>query len=276
MAKDPAFPFYSQDFLVGTMFLTDEEVGIYTRLMCIQHQHGGIIDKNTFNQKTQNFPNLKFKFIESEDGFYNKRLMEEMVKRQNKSNNLSANAILRWEKEKQKQCNCITIAKPSENEIDIEIDNEIESKEKKEKKFKKPTPIEIADYARSRGFDLDGEYFYDKYEGNGWVVGQAKTKMRDWKAVVRTWQTNDYPTKTKRREPIPNQNGEFHELQEVVRKTQKISLLPLQLSFEEAEKLRNQYGTEELSKVFRAMENRSDLLAKNDSVYYTAKGWLGK
>ena len=49
MAKDPAFLFYTSDFLTGTMFMTNEQVGIYIRLLCSQHQHGGIIDKISFN-----------------------------------------------------------------------------------------------------------------------------------------------------------------------------------------------------------------------------------
>ncbi|KAF2379127.1 hypothetical protein BSN82_17390, partial [Acinetobacter baylyi] len=38
--KDPAFLFYSSDFLTGVMFMTSEEVGIYIRLLCVQHQRG--------------------------------------------------------------------------------------------------------------------------------------------------------------------------------------------------------------------------------------------
>ena len=40
--KDPAFLFYSSDFLTGTMFFTDEQVGKYIRLLCAQHQKGQI------------------------------------------------------------------------------------------------------------------------------------------------------------------------------------------------------------------------------------------
>ena len=32
--RDPAFLFYPADFLIGTMDMTDEEVGIYIRLLC--------------------------------------------------------------------------------------------------------------------------------------------------------------------------------------------------------------------------------------------------
>ena len=40
MAKDPAFLFYSNDFLTGTYTMTDEQVGKYIRLLCLQHQKG--------------------------------------------------------------------------------------------------------------------------------------------------------------------------------------------------------------------------------------------
>lgn len=97
MRKDPAFLFYTEAFLTGIMFMTNEEVGIYIKLLCIQHQHGGLIDKATFNNITENRPAVKAKFIEEEDGFFNKRLMDEMHKRAVKSSNLSANAKKRWE-----------------------------------------------------------------------------------------------------------------------------------------------------------------------------------
>ena len=51
MNKDPAFLFYTSDFLTGTMFMTDEEVGVYIRLLCVQHQHGGLIEKDIFTDR---------------------------------------------------------------------------------------------------------------------------------------------------------------------------------------------------------------------------------
>ncbi len=282
MAKDPAFPFYTQDFLVGTMFLTDEETGIFVRLLCIQHQHGGLIDKNTFISKTENYPNLKVKFVETEDGFFNKRLMTEMVKRQNKSNNLSANATKRWEIEKQMQCKSIAIAMPYEDEDVDEDDNDIENEIKsvkleaeKRKIFRIPTIAEILDYAKEINYVLDAELFFDTYEANGWRVG--KNEMKNWKAVIRKWKKNNYHNVNyiEKRFATPNENGEFHKLQIFVRdETNKISQLPDQLTYGEAVNLSEKYNIDELTNIFRAMENRSDLLIKNNSVYLTTKNWL--
>ncbi len=96
MSKDPAFPFYPQDFIMGVALMPNEQVGIYIKLLCIQHQHGGLIDKASFNSMVGSFELIRSKFIETEDGFFNKRLIEEMIKRERKSTNLSLNAKKRW------------------------------------------------------------------------------------------------------------------------------------------------------------------------------------
>lgn len=57
-------------------------------------------------------------------------------------------------------------------------------------KFAVPTPEMVADYAKTIKFDLDGHRFCDHYAARGWMVG--KTKMKDWKAAVRTWKGNGY------------------------------------------------------------------------------------
>jgi uncharacterized protein YdaU (DUF1376 family) len=89
MAKDPAFLFYASDFLTGVMFMTNEQIGIYIQLLCSQHQHGGIIDKVSFEAMVSEHKILKSKFVETEEGYYNERLMFEMEKRNKKSNNIS-------------------------------------------------------------------------------------------------------------------------------------------------------------------------------------------
>lgn len=103
MAKDPAFLFYPSDFLTGTMFMTNEQIGIYIRLLCSQHQHGGIIDKDSFNALVGSFNLIKNKFIETETGFYNERLTIEMDKRNKKSNNMSDTAKEVWKKRKEQK-----------------------------------------------------------------------------------------------------------------------------------------------------------------------------
>lgn len=52
--------------------------------------------------------------------------------------------------------------------------------------FKPPTEEEVAAYCRERGNAVDAGKFHDFYSSKGWMVG--KTKMKDWKAAVRTWE----------------------------------------------------------------------------------------
>ena len=54
--------------------------------------------------------------------------------------------------------------------------------------FIKPNSKEVNEYAKSIGFELVGDQFFDHYEARGWMIG--KNKMKDWKAAVRTWKRN--------------------------------------------------------------------------------------
>lgn len=47
--KDPAFLFYSSDFLSGTLLMSDEEIGQYIKLLCLQHQKGHLKEKDMMN-----------------------------------------------------------------------------------------------------------------------------------------------------------------------------------------------------------------------------------
>ena len=59
----------------------------------------------------------------------------------------------------------------------------------KNTKFIRPTASEVNEYAKEIGFiSLDGSYFLDHYESNGWLVG--KNPMKDWKAAIRNWKRN--------------------------------------------------------------------------------------
>ena len=80
--KDPAFLFYSSDFLSGTMLMTDEEVGKYIRLLCLQHQKGHLKEKDLLNICQQKNEEIFSKFIRDENGnYYNQRLEIEISKR---------------------------------------------------------------------------------------------------------------------------------------------------------------------------------------------------
>ena len=73
--KNPAFLFYSSDFLTGTMFMTNEQVGAYIKLLCVQHQYGHLSLQQIQNIAGEQINVVLSKFITDENGlYYNLRL----------------------------------------------------------------------------------------------------------------------------------------------------------------------------------------------------------
>lgn len=68
------------------------------------------------------------------------------------------------------------------------MDTDTEEKKKPTHRTIPPTVEEIKEYCKERKNGIDAEVFYDHYQARGWVAG--KTKMKDWKAAVRTWERN--------------------------------------------------------------------------------------
>lgn len=80
--KDPAFLFYSSDFLSGTMLMSDEEIGQYIKLLCLQHQKGHLKEKDMLNICKIHNEEIFSKFKKDEEGnYYNERLEYEANKR---------------------------------------------------------------------------------------------------------------------------------------------------------------------------------------------------
>lgn len=80
--KDPAFLFYSSDFLSGTMLMSDEDVGKYIRLLCLQHQKGHLKEKEMLNICKEFNEDIFSKFQKDNEGkYFNERLEEETNKR---------------------------------------------------------------------------------------------------------------------------------------------------------------------------------------------------
>ena len=92
MSKDPAILFYTSDFLTGTMFLSDEQVGRYIRLLCAQHQKGRLTKKDMLNICKSHDDNIFDKFTVDKEGLYfNERLENEAKKRKAYSESRSKN-----------------------------------------------------------------------------------------------------------------------------------------------------------------------------------------
>ena len=82
MAKDPAILFYTSDFLTGTFTMTDEQVGRYIKLLCLQHQKGILTQKDLDFVCRGEDVEVFAKFTKDEHGnFFNKTLRENAERR---------------------------------------------------------------------------------------------------------------------------------------------------------------------------------------------------
>ncbi len=76
MAKDPAFLFYAADFITGTQFFTNEQVGKYIRLLCAQKIHGHLREKDMINICQSYDEDIFEKFDKDEEGLYYNVVLE--------------------------------------------------------------------------------------------------------------------------------------------------------------------------------------------------------
>lgn len=98
MSKDPAMMLYTSDFLTGTMLMTNEQVGKYIRLLCYEHQHGRMREKDMLNMCSTYDEDIFCKFKTDDAGlYYNCRLEEEQNKRIAYSESRKANRTLKKE-----------------------------------------------------------------------------------------------------------------------------------------------------------------------------------
>jgi len=130
MAKDPAFLFYSNDFLTGVSDLTMEERGQYITLLCLEHQKGRLSEK-AIKMVCHGIASadVMSKFLKDERGlFYNVRLEAEIKKRKEHSDKQRDRAVEGWKKRKENQSPGNATALPLENEIVIENKDEFKNR----------------------------------------------------------------------------------------------------------------------------------------------------
>ncbi len=150
MAKDPAFLFYSSDFLSGISDLTMEERGQYITLLCLQHQKGNLSQKTISLSVGLVSVDVLKKFEQDSDGnYFNKRLLEETEKRNKFTESRRLNG-LQGGRGKSKDLEDKANAKAKENLMEdenvneniIEFTNEVvESKKRKNPKSERENLI---------------------------------------------------------------------------------------------------------------------------------------
>ena len=170
MAKDPAFLFYSQDFFVGTFSMTDEQVGKYIRLLCLQHSKNELEMKDMLNICQTYDKHVFGKFFKTtRETYYNKRLRETMEKRRKYSesrrkNRLSQSYVKHMENE-------------NENEnVTINIED-------------------INNYIIEKELNIDGEYYLNSRTESKWIKANNKPVL-NWKLDIQNAaKSGKWPTK---------------------------------------------------------------------------------
>lgn len=123
MSKDPAFLFYSSDFLSGISDLTMEERGQYITLLCLQHQKGRLTKKNIGIAVPNATADTMAKFKIDENGlYYNERLEIEINKRKEFTEKQRQRAVDGWKKRKAN-------LKATANATALPLENENENKD---------------------------------------------------------------------------------------------------------------------------------------------------
>lgn len=96
--KDPAVLFYPSDFLSATVLWTDEEIGKYIKLLCLQFLQNGVSEDEIDAVCGEN-KRVRSKFHPCDDGLYrNPRMAEEAEKRRTFSESRRNNINKRYAK----------------------------------------------------------------------------------------------------------------------------------------------------------------------------------
>lgn len=132
--KDPAFLFYSSDFLTGCVDLTMEERGQYITLICLQHQKGHISEKTIRLSVGNVSVDVLNRFKKDENGLlYNERVEEEIEKRRIYAESRRKNGSLGG---RPKKPYGLPYAKPRENLPENENEDENEDENEKKELYK--------------------------------------------------------------------------------------------------------------------------------------------
>lgn len=189
MAKDPAILFYTSDFLTGTMLMTDEQIGKYIKLLCLQHQKGVLYEKDMLIICKSYDKDIYDKFTREGDTFFNERLKIESEKRSKYSQSRKENR-LKGITNKEK----LTYDKHMEN---INVNKDINNKKKRKGKPKSeeerlntvPTEFEFLEYCKTiqninyPSLEISIKLKYKSWTENGWKDGNDK-KINNWKTKI--------------------------------------------------------------------------------------------
>jgi hypothetical protein len=120
--KDPAFLFYSSDFLTGVTDLTMEERGQYITLLCLQHQKGHLTEKTIRLSVGSISVDVRNKFAIDENGNLYNEILDKKIEERKKFTESRRNNGLKGGRPKKEQ-------KPSDKPLGLPSENLIEDED---------------------------------------------------------------------------------------------------------------------------------------------------
>ncbi len=193
----PWFKFTANNWLSGSVqLLTDSEKGTYIDLIAMIWKEGGKLENTKILHRKLRLDNAtacdrinsycELDILHCEDNILSIKFLDSQLNDMaDKSQKAKDNANKRWSKDTPSMP---PHANKKRREEKREEEKRKELKSKPKKQFIAPTIEEVKEYCIERKNSIDPENFISHYEASGWVRG--KTKIKDWKACVRTWEKN--------------------------------------------------------------------------------------
>jgi len=197
------YQFNIADYRKDTQHLSQIEHYIYRELMDWYYLDEKPIPKITqrvirrlrlVSENNQDVINvLEEYFTDTAEGWVHGRIEREIDAYHRKADTAKANGAKGGRPKKPKKTQLVNLANPEitkgkANHKPLTI-NHKPIKEGKSSRFVPPCVKDVKTYCDERGNSIDPGSFVNFYETNGWMRG--KTKIKDWKACVRTWESRN-------------------------------------------------------------------------------------
>ena len=196
--KAPAFQFYADDFLAGTITMTNEERGAYIALLCIQWSKEALTE-NDFQRVCAGMPphsqricQSKFQ-IDADGNYRNQRLEIEREKQVQYRKKQTDNANKRWVGNATAYPTALpadmpNVCSPSPSPSPNNKEESIAPKSQRSR-FVVPSVEEVETACVEIGLPAsEAGRFIDHYESKGWKV--SGSPMKSWIASLRNWKRN--------------------------------------------------------------------------------------
>ena len=215
----PAFQFYADDFLAGTMDMDQAEVGAYIRLLCVQWNRGSLpVEPSRVARLAGGSvsDHVLGKFPTCDDGLRRNRRLEverekqAVFRKKQREKGILSGMARRTTVEPRLNHGCVSVGTEREPETNspspspspsplptpesiskLPIGEGVQGKRVKTERKPANGLQEVKDeFHRLGGSELDALDFWDWYEGNGWTQGKARTPLRQWKNAANRWIRN--------------------------------------------------------------------------------------